>query len=382
MRLCWAWRGCKGFRALALAGTIVAAALVLEGTGIAQTYNVPPETVPPTLTSGQTLYLWPGGTLPGAFNALAGSTIYVTGGTFTDNGGSRGNVYLRSGSLGVLFDAEPGSRITASGGNLGFGYEAFASSTTLVAGGSVGPGLNVLAGAEFTIVGTSFTIDGIPLPGLSDPWDELVVSQFDGSRLSGSYLNGGTFGFDLNAAAAPLFNARFHPGSTLRLVLALPGDFDRSGVVDIDDYQLWKDEFGKVPVAPGAGGDGNFDGVIDALDFTLWRNNVPTPLAGDYNRDGQVDPLDYALWKTSYGNTVAAGAGADGNLDGRIDAADYLVWRNHFDTGQSAQGLAPATAVPEPTSVVLAALVVALLGGHGTCRKPATLWAKRLFAEG
>src|SRR5690606_33274579 len=150
------------------------------------------------------------------------STIHVVGGSFTDSGGSRGNVYLRSGSLGIFFDAESGSRVTVTGGSLGFGYDAFGSSTTLLSGGTAGQGLNVLSGAAFTIVGTSFTIGGNPVAGLSDPWDELVVTQFDGARLAGTFLNGGTFGFDLNAAAAPLFNARFHPGSTLRLVRALP----------------------------------------------------------------------------------------------------------------------------------------------------------------
>ncbi len=367
MRLFWAWLGRDGLQVIGWGG--MAVALTLASSAIAQTFHVPPQPAPATLAAGETLYLGPGGTLPEAFNALAGSTIHVVGGDFTDNGGSRGDVYVRSGTLGIFFDAESGSRITVTGGSLGFGYDAFGSSTTILSGGTAGLGLNVLSGAEMTIVGTSFTIGGNPVAGLSDPWDEFVVTQFNGARLAGNYLNGGTFGFDLNAAAAPFFNARFHPGSTLRLVLALPGDFDRSGKVDESDYELWKQQYGQVPAQPGLGADGNFDGAIDAYDYTMWRNHLPLPLAGDYNRDGVIDQLDYVLWKNSYGTTPTAGQGADGNSDGVVDAADYILWRNHFASSQPGGLSLPATGVPEPESLLLVCLALALLGGKPTLRR-------------
>ena len=193
------------------------------------------------------------------------------------------------------------------------------------------------------------------MAGLDDPWDQVIVTTFNGARLTGTYHNGGTFGFDLKAVAAPLVNARFHPGSTLRLVLGLPGDFDRNGVVATDDFDLWQEVFGQV-VVPGTGGDGNFDGVINSVDFTQWRNALPATLAGDYNRDGSVNHLDYSVWKAAFGTSPAPGQGADGNGDGVVNAADYVVWRNHLTAG----GLVSpeSTAVPEPGGLLLAAMVL------------------------
>jgi len=54
------------------------------------------------------------------------------------------------------------------------------------------------------------------------------------------------------------------------LISVLPGDFDRSGVVDAADHALWKQQFGTTGPALA---DGNGDSVVDAADYTLWRDN-------------------------------------------------------------------------------------------------------------
>jgi hypothetical protein len=90
------------------------------------------------------------------------------------------------------------------------------------------------------------------------------------------------------------------------------------------------------------------------------------PLAGDYNRDGVVDDLDYGVWQTSFGNYVNDFNGADGNGNGHIDAADYTVWRDHFNGGMAGGGA--LSAVPEPSSILLAALGIVgcmLVGRRG-----------------
>ncbi|HMO85731.1 MAG TPA: hypothetical protein PKC18_12525, partial [Lacipirellulaceae bacterium] len=49
--------------------------------------------------------------------------------------------------------------------------------------------------------------------------------------------------------------------------------------------------------------------------------NAAAPL-GDYNGDGVVDENDFNVWRAAYGSqTVLHGSGADGNFDGIIDAA-------------------------------------------------------------
>ncbi|MCA9238956.1 MAG: hypothetical protein KDA37_02100, partial [Planctomycetales bacterium] len=65
----------------------------------------------------------------------------------------------------------------------------------------------------------------------------------------------------------------------------LPGDYDRSGVVDQADYQLWRQQYGATgsPLA-----DGNGNGIVDAADYGVWRDalaasgkqsqrQIPTP---------------------------------------------------------------------------------------------------------
>lgn len=91
-------------------------------------------------------------------------------------------------------------------------------------------------------------------------------------------------------------------------------------------------------------------GTIVARDsFTL-----ELPLEGDYNRDGTVGLADYTAWRDSLGAT-GPGLAADGNFDWRVDHEDYQLWTDHFGATLAAPALA-ATAVPEPTSVLLAGL--------------------------
>lgn len=59
-------------------------------------------------------------------------------------------------------------------------------------------------------------------------------------------------------------------------------------------------------------------------------------LAGDYNRDGIVDQADYNLWRKQTGQIVTPYDGSDGNGDGVVNQADYDVWRAHF--GQTLPG--------------------------------------------
>jgi hypothetical protein len=57
----------------------------------------------------------------------------------------------------------------------------------------------------------------------------------------------------------------------------------------------------------------------------VWRI-VHDPL-GDYNLDGLINQDDYGLWRSTFGQ-VGANLAADGNRDGIVDAADYAVWRS------------------------------------------------------
>jgi hypothetical protein len=64
--------------------------------------------------------------------------------------------------------------------------------------------------------------------------------------------------------------------------------------------------------------------------FEVLESRCMLSAAGDYNGSGHVNMDDYDVWKSTFGTSVAFGSGADGNHDGYIDAADFTVWRDNF----------------------------------------------------
>lgn len=76
-------------------------------------------------------------------------------------------------------------------------------------------------------------------------------------------------------------------------------------------------------------------------------------LVGDYNGDGLVNAADYTVYRDTLGST--SDLRADGNGNGAIDPGDLTVWAGNY----GAPGVAPVSAVPEPSSLMLAALLTA-----------------------
>jgi hypothetical protein len=82
---------------------------------------------------------------------------------------------------------------------------------------------------------------------------------------------------------------------------------------------------------------------------------VANALPGDFDEDGDVDQGDLAAWQQFFGTpTGAQHYQGDANGDGRVDGADLLVWQQQF-------GTAATTAVPEPTSQMIAFLLSAAI---------------------
>lgn len=69
------------------------------------------------------------------------------------------------------------------------------------------------------------------------------------------------------------------------VVPSIEGDFDRSGIVDIADYQLWKRQFGTIGDALA---DGNGDQMVDAADYTVWRDALPGPTVSTVPESGMM----------------------------------------------------------------------------------------------
>lgn len=123
----------------------------------------------------------------------------------------------------------------------------------------------------------AMTYDGTQLKGFID--HELVLSgsvsvpsMSDGQVSLGMRHN--QVNFFVGAIAKVRFSTTALDPSEF-LSLYPPGDYNRNGIVDGNDYQKWIDDFGTVVAQAGDGADGNGDGVVDAADYVFWRNSNP-----------------------------------------------------------------------------------------------------------
>jgi len=104
-------------------------------------------------------------------------------------------------------------------------------------------------------------------------------------------------------------------------------------------------------LADGAWDSWSFESPISFTAFAENPQAATSPFPpGDYDRDGHVDVDDYARWKELYGSTTDPSA--DGNYNGIVDAADYTVWRNHLSEAAAVAAVQPRV-VPEPITVYL-----------------------------
>ena len=115
---------------------------------------------------------------------------------------------------------------------------------------------------------------------------------------------------------------------------AADADFNEDGVVDLEDLHIIKLNWHQS--GEDIAGDANGDGIVNIDDYEIWLNEYegenppPAPtIPGDYNGDGFVDGADFTLWQVSFGKTGPALV-ADGNNDRIVDAADYVIWMNNF----------------------------------------------------
>lgn len=105
------------------------------------------------------------------------------------------------------------------------------------------------------------------------------------------------------------------------------------------------------------GATGSFLVTIDPTQVTLSDFSFSLPiLAGDYNDDGVVDAADYVVWRRSF-ETSTPLVNETASL-GTVDSADYDAWRANFGATDPGSGL--GSAVPEPTSALLAILALYL----------------------
>ena len=93
-----------------------------------------------------------------------------------------------------------------------------------------------------------------------------------------------------------------------------------------------------------------WDVVYNATNVQLAVVEVPS-FTADFDNDGDVDADDLAQWDADYG-----GAGSDADSDGDSDGIDFLTWQQQ--NGSGVPVMAATSAVPEPSTLLLAGLAV------------------------
>ncbi len=159
-----------------------------------------------------------------------------------------------------------------------------------------------------------------------------------------------------------------------------------SSLIDLNDWSgsnasgLGQDTqtiaaFGPISSDTAATGEFPFDGEIAIQQFSpsaltaadvLERYEAitiaPVGLEGDYNGDGTVDAADYTVWRDNLGgdaSTAFAEGTRNAGQSGPINAADYQAWVDSYGNTSSQSN---STAVPEPTSLLMAAGLLACFG--------------------
>ncbi|TWT85408.1 Glycosyl hydrolase catalytic core [Posidoniimonas polymericola] len=120
-----------------------------------------------------------------------------------------------------------------------------------------------------------------------------------------------------------------------------------------------------------------YDHALTAGEITVSAAEGPAvvPLPGDYDRSGVVDAADRVVWVTNYGSE--SNLEADGNGDGRVDAADYAVWRDNLGLGEPT----PPSQVLEDESLTVPSLSRSIIELTGRSELHLTSATNPLTAE-
>jgi hypothetical protein len=118
------------------------------------------------------------------------------------------------------------------------------------------------------------------VPSLADP----VLTILSASSVSG------TFDTVVQPAGMPagLVFSVIYNAANVQLMVAnamLAGDYNLNGTVDAADYVLWRKTNGDI-VAPFSGADGDGDGMIDDDDYDVWKAHFGQ-VAGSGSAAGQ-----------------------------------------------------------------------------------------------
>jgi len=93
---------------------------------------------------------------------------------------------------------------------------------------------------------------------------------------------------------------------------------------------------------------------------------APNFITGDFTGDGLVNAADYTVWRDVKGQlgNEANHPAADPNHDFVVDDADYALWGQNYGSPSAVEAPAPSISVPEPTTLLIAALAATIVVGR------------------
>jgi hypothetical protein len=91
------------------------------------------------------------------------------------------------------------------------------------------------------------------------------------------------------------------------------------------------------------------------LNYGATSVELVSTYAGDFDEDGDVDDDDRIAWEGGFGSAPAVHMTGDANANALAGGFDFLTWQRQLGNGGGA-ALAAVTIIPEPSSLLLAAL--------------------------
>jgi hypothetical protein len=146
-------------------------------------------------------------------------------------------------------------------------------------------------------------------------------------------------------------------------VIPPPADYNRNTSTDAADYVLWRDTLEQVVTNPGDGADGDMSGVIDQPDYDAWRAALGS--AGEIGISGLYHPMAPANDDTWFFQLGQIYNSDPDNLLPVFNWTPSQVFTEHPHAEITFVGrpVGGGAGVPEPASVVLAALAAATVLG-------------------
>lgn len=171
--------------------------------------------------------------------------------------------------------------------------------------------------------------------------------------VDGEQVGGPSAFFKLNGPGAPLRSTGWH---TLAVTIGQADfKFYVDGVLARTVMNRWTlRSYDEIRIGSGLS-NGGHAAYVDNV--KVWLSGGGVDLTGDYNQSGVVEAADYIVWRKNVGtqNTLP-----NDPIGGTIGMQQYNNWVTHFGRSTISSGAASQIATPEPSSLALFFIPVAV----------------------